>query len=76
MRQHVRAISPHDDGRIVGLFRCGLDTVEIARKLGFLEWQVANRLLHARQPKFLVGSIVGDPPPGRSALDRKTRGED
>lgn len=76
MRQDIRALSPEDDGRILSLWRSGtMDTVDIAQRLGVREWQVANRLTHARQFKPMVGSILGDPPSGRSALDDKVRGK-
>jgi hypothetical protein len=46
---NVEPLTLVDDGLIMALWKQGLDTYDIAKKLRLHEWQVANRLLHLRE---------------------------
>ncbi|MCK1541426.1 hypothetical protein IVB12_05395 [Bradyrhizobium sp. 179] len=48
-RQHAQEMTLVDDGLILALWKQGLDTYDVAKRLGLHEWQVANRLLHLRE---------------------------
>ena len=47
--QHKLELTPERDGIMFYLWKSGLDTADIAERLGLHEWQVANRLLHLRE---------------------------
>jgi DNA-binding CsgD family transcriptional regulator len=50
IRENLAPIDLVKEGLIVALWRtAGLDTYEIAKKLGVREWQVSNLLLHLRE---------------------------
>ena len=49
-RMTVRLIQPDfiEDGAVIGLWHCGCDTFEIAKRLHVRESQIANRLAQLR----------------------------
>jgi hypothetical protein len=47
--QSTGATTDVDDGLILALWKQGIDTLDIARRLGVHESEVANRLFHIRE---------------------------
>jgi hypothetical protein len=50
IRSYTADTTEHDDATILALWKLKLNTFEIATKMKRPEWQVANRLMHIRQP--------------------------
>jgi len=42
--RHLRLVEPYDNTAMLELWRQGFDTLDVARRLGLKEWQVANQL--------------------------------
>lgn len=49
IREDLPPIDFVKEGAIIALWKQGLDTLEIARKLNLREFQVFNKLLHLRE---------------------------